>query len=93
MAERGNKKSASASMVSLAWDLGFIFAVPLVVFALGGRFLDKKLDSSPLLLLLGIIIAAVTSSIGVFFKVRAIMRESQEVDKPKSDDTKQPPAV
>ena len=72
MAEQKPQKDTS-SMVSLVWDLGFIFAVPLVVFAVVGRILDNRLHTSPGFLLVGIIGAAIASSVGVFFKVRKLM--------------------
>jgi len=51
------KPKKQFSALGLAWQLGYTIAVPLVVFALAGRFLDKKLGTSPFLLLLGILLA------------------------------------
>lgn len=67
------KPDKSWSAVSLAWELGYTIAVPLIVFALGGRFLDKKLGTSPFLLLLGMILAITTTSWLVYKKTKSLM--------------------
>lgn len=84
-------------MVSLVWDLGFIFALPLVIFAVVGRVLDNRMGTSPLFILVGIIGAAVASSVGVFFKVRKLMAETNEINASakheEEDKPKDPPQV
>lgn len=61
--------------LALAWELGYTIAVPLVVLAFGGRLFDRRLGTSPLLLLAGILCAIIASSIGVTVKVTRILRE------------------
>jgi len=51
------KNKDSYSALGLAWQLGYTIAVPLVALALLGRFLDKKLGTSPFLLLAGILVS------------------------------------
>lgn len=58
----------------LAWELGFQIAVPLVGFALVGRFADKYFNTSPWLLVAGVVIAAAVSSFIVYRKVAKIMK-------------------
>ena len=70
-----DKKDSGFSALSLAWELGYSIAVPLVVFALGGRFLDKKLGTSPFLLLGGILISIIVSSYIVYKKTADIMNK------------------
>lgn len=60
---------------SFAFELGYIITIPIVVFGLVGRFLDKKFESSPILLLLGIFIAMIISSIGIYKKVITIINK------------------
>lgn len=62
------------SAIKLAWELGYTIAIPLVVLALFGRFLDKKFDTSPWLLFLGILISIFISSFGVYRKTTGILR-------------------
>ena len=44
-------------LVNLGFELGFIIALPLLVFALSGKWLDDKLNTKPWLTLLGIFLA------------------------------------
>lgn len=59
-------------LVALVGELGYLVAVPLVVLAGGGRLLDRRLGSSPLLLLSGIIIAVAVSGIMIAKRVRSM---------------------
>ena len=66
------KKSVNDSSVftalSLAWELGYLIAIPLIIFALVGRWLDKIYHTSPLFLLIGLFVAFVITSIFVYQK-------------------------
>lgn len=70
----GNEqKDTSWSALGLAWELGYTIAIPIVVFALLGRFLDKKMGTSPWLLLGGIFLSIIVSSFMVYKKTVDIM--------------------
>jgi F0F1-type ATP synthase assembly protein I len=71
---KNEKSDKSFSALGLAWELGYTIAVPLVALALGGRFLDKKLSTSPWLLLTGILISIAVSSWLVYKKTLDIMK-------------------
>ncbi|MDD2785696.1 MAG: AtpZ/AtpI family protein [Patescibacteria group bacterium] len=58
---------------SLAWELGYLMAIPLILFALGGRLLDKYLNTSPAFLMLGIVSSIIVSSILVALKATKII--------------------
>jgi F0F1-type ATP synthase assembly protein I len=70
--EGKKERSTLWQALSLAWNLGYLIAVPLVVFALLGRFLDKRFGTSPLALLAGIFISLVVTTIGVYKKTKEI---------------------
>lgn len=53
----------------LAGQLGFMIGVPIVLLALAGRYLDISIGTSPLFLLLGALLAAITSGIWVYRSV------------------------
>ena len=57
----------------LVFEVGYTVAIPLVLFAAGGRYLDKLFDTSPWLLLVGIIISIFVSSFLVYRKVSKIL--------------------
>jgi len=58
------------SVVSLAWRLGYTIAVPLVVFALLGRFADQALETTPWMMLMGILVATIVTSILLYRKIK-----------------------
>lgn len=62
-----------AQAFGLAWQFGYTMAIPLVLFALGGRLLDKHFNTSPLFLLIGIIISIAVSSILIGMKAVKII--------------------
>jgi F0F1-type ATP synthase assembly protein I len=72
--EKDDKKK-TFSALSLAWELGYSIALPLVIFALLGRWLDGKLATSPWLFLLGIILAVSISSYLVYRKTMEIIKK------------------
>ena len=63
--------------LSMAFQLGFIIAVPLIVFLLIGIFLDKKLNTFPLFLVGSIIF----SLIFVVFEIRHYFSPFMEKEK------------
>lgn len=73
MEKEKEKSEKPWSAVSLAWELGYSIAVPLVGLALVGRFLDKKFESSPWFLLIGILISITISSYLIYKKTVAIL--------------------
>ncbi|MFA4873347.1 MAG: AtpZ/AtpI family protein [Patescibacteria group bacterium] len=75
--EGKKERSTLWQALSLAWNLGYLIAVPLVVFALLGRFLDKRFGTSPLALLVGIFISLVVTTIGVYKKTKEITKEME----------------
>jgi len=60
--------------LGLAWELGYTIAVPIVVFALAGRFVDKYFDTSPLFLLVGILISIILTSWLVYKKTVKLLK-------------------
>jgi F0F1-type ATP synthase assembly protein I len=64
------------SALSLAFELGYIVAIPIVGFALGGRLLDRRFDSAPIFLLLGIFVSILLSSYLVYKKTQKIIQET-----------------
>jgi len=69
------------SMVSLAWDLGWIIAVPIVALATGGAILDKKIGTSPWMLLTGVILSISITSFAVYYKVAKILGDLSKKEK------------
>ena len=64
--------------LSLLGQLGYVIAIPLVILALAGRFLDKKLNTSPWLLIVGMLFALTISTFWVYRKTADIMKDAVE---------------
>lgn len=71
--------------LSLAWQMGYLLAIPLIALALAGRLLDKSLNTSPLFLLIGIGLSIVVSSILVAKKALGIISEISKTDSVKDN--------
>jgi len=71
----GPKKSLFWQAVGLVFQFGYTITVPLILFALLGRLLDKALNSSPIIFLIAIVFSIVISSVLLFIKVKNIMIE------------------
>ncbi|KKR47272.1 MAG: hypothetical protein UU22_C0002G0019 [Parcubacteria group bacterium GW2011_GWA2_40_8] len=80
-----NKNTASnaafSSAFALGWEMGYTITVPLVLFALLGRFADKYFSTSPVFLLTGIILSIFVSVFLLYHKVKRIIKEQEEGNK------------
>ena len=68
------KNSLSAGL-ALAWELGYLIAIPIVVFGIIGRILDNKFGTSPWILLAAIFISLLISGIAVARKTLEVMKQ------------------
>lgn len=68
-------KDALWLSVQLAWDLGWLIALPVVVLGFAGAYADKHFGTSPLLILIGFAVAAALSVIGVKRKLKKIIEK------------------
>ncbi len=79
--EKTKKQKPWVSSLSLAFQLGYTIAIPLVVLALLGRFLDKKFDTSPWLLLAGILLSLMITSWMIYIKISKIIADLGKCEK------------
>ena len=69
------KKLDKSAMISLSFELGYIIAIPLVVFAVLGKWADKQLNFSfPWLTLAGIILAITATTIWLTKKLKTYIK-------------------
>lgn len=71
--EVGEKTGFDFNAYRLVFEVGYMVAIPLVLFALGGRYLDNKLGTAPWLLLTGIVVSIFITSFIVYKKVKKIL--------------------
>ena len=57
-------------MVSIAFQLGFIIALPVIFFGFVGKWLDGKMGTYPLLTLFGILTAIIATSVWIYRKFK-----------------------
>lgn len=60
--------------IEIVWDVGVAIALPTVLFALGGRWLDRKYQTTPLFLGLGLVFSLVVSGVIVFRLAKRIAK-------------------
>ena len=72
------KRNSLGEALGLAWGLGYRIAVPIVLFGLLGRFLDTKLGTSFVFLLVGVFFALGTSSYLVYRQLKRILEEEND---------------
>lgn len=65
--------------LGLAWELGYLIAIPIVVFGLIGRFADRRLHTYPWIFLAGIVVALAITAFAVYRKTRAILSDDNRV--------------
>ena len=63
-------------LVSFAWDLGYMIAIPIVVFAIGGVWLDKQLDTAPWFLFAGIGLAILITGLWIRSKIDDLIKKA-----------------
>ncbi len=71
---QANKKPFWQAL-NLAWELGYTIALPLVLFALAGRWADKRYDTSPWLLLSGMALAIILTTLLLIRKFSRLLRD------------------
>lgn len=85
--EQPKKTSASTLFTTLgiAWGFGYTIAIPLVVLALLGRWVDNHWHTSPWGLIAGILLSIVISSVGLVMKFTKLMAEINSPTKDLAD--------
>ena len=64
----------------LASQIGFSIAIPLVILALTGRFLDRRFDSSPWFFLASLLLSFLVSAVIMYRHVRRILKLFSNMD-------------
>lgn len=82
MTKKGLKFSKEEfSALKLAWELGYTITIPLIILVLIGRFLDKRFDTSPIFLFVGIFFSMIISVMGIYKTVKPILSKFEKGDK------------
>ncbi|MFA6197729.1 MAG: AtpZ/AtpI family protein [Patescibacteria group bacterium] len=74
MSDRRDKNTDSDwSALRFAWELGYTIAIPVVVLAVGGAFADRWLGTKPWIMIAGIGLSMLISTVGVYMKAIRVM--------------------
>lgn len=68
--KKDGQKVDPGFVLDLAWKLGYIIAIPIVGFVLGGRLADKYFGTSPIFLISGVVISMVITSFLIYKKMK-----------------------
>lgn len=68
---KDDKKMWSA--YELAMNLGFMIITPILIFGIGGVLLDKWLNSYPIFILIGFLLAMTSGLLIVYIKTKDII--------------------
>jgi F0F1-type ATP synthase assembly protein I len=75
-------KTSFWQALGMAWELGYVIAIPIVVFGLGGRLLDKHFGTSPWLFLAGVLVSIVLTSFGLVWKFKKLLKDVEQENQP-----------
>jgi len=70
--DQQKSNQAAINVWGIAGEIGLIIAVPLVILVLIGVKLDKTLGTTPLFIIIGILLSMVTSTLTIARKIRQI---------------------
>lgn len=75
--EKKNKPNVFYTL-SLGLELGFLIALPVVIFLILGIFLDKKFQSFPISLILSVILGLVFTFLDIYYIVLPFLDKRSE---------------
>lgn len=58
--------------------VGFFVAISIILGVVGGRWLDDKLNSEPVFLIVGLLLGIVVAFYGVYIMLRPLMKDKQD---------------
>ncbi len=68
-------RKLTAELISFAYNIGFAIIIPIIIFVVSGRLIDKKLNSSPIYLLVGLALSFITTSFIIMKKIKEISKD------------------
>ncbi len=69
--------------LGLAWQLGWMIVLPLVFFALAGRYADQAFGTTPWLFLGGVVVAITSTTLLLISKFSRLIRDINGRSQPK----------
>jgi|GEM_PF-728488 len=73
--------------LSLAWQLGFLIAIPIGGFMFLGFWADKSLETSPLFTMTGLIVGLVVTVYEVYHLLAPLIKKDSDINEDDDSDT------
>lgn len=70
--EEKKERSALWLALDIAYQLGYLIALPIVILGFAGAYADKHFGTSPTFILTGITLSFIITSIGAYRKIKDI---------------------
>lgn len=70
-----DKKLSKMQMLGLAWELGYVIALPLIFFGYIGKWVDSRFSTKPWFALLGVVIAITSTTIWLTRRIREYIKK------------------
>lgn len=64
----------TANLISFASEIGFSIAIPLAGFVFVGHILDKNTGTSPMFIIVGLLLSLITTSIIILTKIKKFLK-------------------
>ncbi len=74
-------------MLSLM-GMGFYIAIAIILGIWGGHWLDGKMNTGPLWLVVGLVLGIAVAALGVYNMIKPFMEEAKKTDNKKNKDIK-----
>ena len=74
-------------MLSLM-GMGFYIAIAIILGIWGGHWLDGKMNTGPLWLIIGLILGIAVAALGVYNMIKPFMEEAKKTDNKQNKDIK-----
>ena len=71
---KSKKQATIMRATNLAFEFGFIIALPIIAFGLLGKYLDKKFDTH-YIVLIGVLLAVASSTTWLYKRIKAILED------------------
>ncbi len=68
-----SKALGTTQLLGLVSQIGYLIAIPAVLLGFGGAYLDKTLSTSPLFILIGLMLAILTSSLSIWRRIKPLL--------------------
>lgn len=86
MDKHAHERSLLVLALGFAWQLGYTIVMPLLIFGIGGRALDRYFDTSPIMFLVGLVISVLVTVAWMTVRLSVFTKDISDSDETHSHD-------